>query len=465
MARTILSPCNLAFETWDDIIALLADNPSALTACALTCQAFLPAARTHLFRVAHVDSPARLTTLEALLAGASPGLARNIRTLVVRGRSEGHQHCAKDGWARLARGLERLTSVRLQGFTLELPEGLKHAGLPGVTNVWLKNMRTTQDDLHALVLACPKISSLYIDETSDVAKDTPSLISPEPRSPSFQHLDTLVWHAPSLPQLLQSRQTDETPSTLPLFITQHLRAGGAVRLRRLAVGHNLRISAATRSAVKDLVSATGDTVDSLVLRLEDLGEGRPPDDIRGALLPDLSESRRLKALHILAVGSAWFEIHGGLAAVAHVLSTVPSDQDALEDVVVHLSPYVPRAQRDWGVAAWVQLVDALAAFMRVHPRVRCTLCLDFSDNFGARPQPEEESHIAAYVENLTKALPVAQSSDDYSPWASRVGLIWQTHFTDWERRDAAQSYPIHSYVDEAMGAPDWYYSLRYCAPS
>ncbi|EPS95635.1 hypothetical protein FOMPIDRAFT_1019322 [Fomitopsis schrenkii] len=392
MARTILSPCNLAFETWDDIIALLADKPSTLTACALTCQAFLPAARTHLFRVAHIDSPTRLTTLEALL-GSSPGLQRNIRTLTVRGRSDGQEDRAADGWAKLAIRLERLTCVRLRGFTLEQSEDVRRTGLPEVTGMWLEGMRSAQDDLRALVLACPKLSTLYINDTSEVTKDTD--IFPASRSPSFQHLGTLVWHVPSLPQLLQSRQIDEAPPTLPVLITQHLKAGVAIPLLRLAVGHNLRISAATRSAVKELVSAAGDTVESLVLRLEDLGEGRLPDDIRGALLPDLSGSRRLKTLHILAVGSAWFEIHGGLAAAAHVLSTVPPDQNALQDVIIHLSPYVPSAQRDWGVAAWVQLVDALAVFMRVHSRVRCTLCLDFSDNFGGRPKPEEESHIAA----------------------------------------------------------------------
>ena len=464
MAYTILSPCNLAFDIWDDIIDYLADDPSTLTACALTCQALLPATRTHLFRVARIDSPTRLTTLEALLAGASPGLARNIRTLVVRGRSEAQEHCAKDGWTRLAIRLERLTSVRLQGFTLELPEDLKHAGLPGVTSVWLKNMRSARDDLRALVLACSNVASLYIDETSDVAKDTPSLISPIAHSPSFQHLDTLVWHVPSLPQLLQSRQTEEEPSALPYLIAQHLRASEAVPLRRIAVGHNLRISNATRSTVKTLVSAAGNTTESLVIRLEDLGEGRPPDDIRGALLPDLSESRRLKALHILAVGSAWFEIQGGLAAIAHVLSTVPSAQEVLEDVIVHLSPYVPRAQRDWGVAAWVQLVDSLAAFMRVHPRKRCTFCLDFSDNFGGPPKPAEESHIAAYVERLVEVLPVTKLGEDHFPKTSRVGLIWQTHRNDWACQGTARSYPTHSYVSETMGAPDWYYSLRYCDP-
>ena len=142
---------------------------------------------------------------------------------------------------------------------------------------------------------------------------------------------------------------------------------------------------------------------------------------------------------------------------------MPPDQTALEDVVIHLSPC---AQRDWGVTAWVQLVDALATFMRVHPHVQCTLCLDFSENFGRLPKPKEVSHIAAYVKTLTEVLPACQSpvGDDHGLRVCRVGLIWQTYFRAWERAGAAQAYPKHSYVGEAMGVPEWYYSLRDCTP-
>ena len=105
---------------------------------------------------------------------------------------------------------------------------------------------------------------------------------------------------------------------------------------------------------------------------------------------------------------------------------MPPDQTALEDVVIHLSPC---AQRDWGVTAWVQLVDALATFMRVHPHVQCTLCLDFSENFGRLPKPKEESHIAAYVKTMTEVLPACQLpvGDDHGLRVRRVGLIAMNH--------------------------------------
>ncbi|KZT71844.1 hypothetical protein DAEQUDRAFT_74381 [Daedalea quercina L-15889] len=470
MKRTIISPCKLAFDTWDDIIALLAHDLPSVAACTLTCHAFLPASRTHVFRVACIDSPKRLETLEALL-GASPALARNIRTLEIRAthsrlNSDPHEdsqaHCTKKGWPRLVRRLEHLTCVRLEGFALELPDEVKRFGLPGVQNLWMKYMRSVQDDLRSFVLACPQLSSLYIDETSDVAEGTLPLTSAlsKPGPPSFSRLDTLVWHVPSLPLLMQSRPADDAPVSLPLLIVNGLQSGQVIPLRRLAVGHNLRLSGSTRSTVKKLVASAGDALESLVLRLEDLGEGRSANDAASMLLPELCENHRLKALHILGVGSAWFEVHDGLSAITYVLSTVPTDQDALEDVVVHLTPYVPRAQRDWSLAAWVQLVDALIAFMRVHPRVRCMLCLDFSSNFGERPKPVEECPITAYVEKLVQALPFCQVDEGCTQMRQKIGLIWQTHFRDWECA-GDEVYPGHNYVGEAMGAPEWYYRLRY----
>ncbi|KAH9919807.1 uncharacterized protein B0H18DRAFT_957321 [Fomitopsis serialis] len=378
MSRTILSPCGLAFETWDDILALLSDDLPSTSACARTCHAFLPAARTHLFRVARIDSPARLQALEGLI-GASSVLARSIRTLEVRvapcstSETEGGQgHCEKEGWPRLVPRLDRLMSVRLQGFALEVPPEVGRAELPSVTSVWMKDMRSVGDDLR---------------------------------------------------------------------------------------------SASVRSTAKQLVASAGDTLESLVLRLEDLGEGYPPDDVRRGLLPELSTNRRLRALHILAVGSAWFEIRDGLSAITHVLSTLPAAQDSmLEDVVIHLTPYVPRAQRDWSLAAWVQLIAALDALMRTRPRVRCTLCLDFSSNFGARPKPANAQPIAEYVEKLVEALPPCRVEAGHPPSRARIGLIWQTHFKDWECSGSRETYPAHNYVGEAMGAPEWYYRLRYCAP-
>ncbi|TFY65223.1 hypothetical protein EVJ58_g2105 [Rhodofomes roseus] len=325
-------------------------------------------------------------------------------------------------------------------------------------------MRGGGDDLRAFVLGCPQLTSLYIDDTGDVEQDPASVARmPLPYDPPpFCNLDTLVWHVPSLPLLMQSRQAVDAPTTLPLLVAHALESGCTIPLLRLAVGHNLRLSNATRSIAKQLVASAGDTLESLVLRLEDLGEGCPPEYIRNALLPELSENHRLKSLHILAVGSAWFEIHNGLSAITYVLSTIPAEQDALEDVVIHLTPYVPRSQQDWSVATWVQLVDEIAALMHAHPRMKCTLCLDFSSNYGERPRPVDQRGIAEYVGKLVDALPHRRSEEESVKLPPRISLIWQTHFRDWECE--GDTYPERNYVGEAMGAPEWYYRLRYGAP-
>ena len=115
-------PPTLPQELIDQTIDHLWNDVDALAACALACHAFLPSARTHLFRDQRIIGAKGCARFEALL-DASPELAPYVRKLsLTEPTSTAH---AQPWVARLPALAARLGRLA----TLELV-GLHHAALP-----------------------------------------------------------------------------------------------------------------------------------------------------------------------------------------------------------------------------------------------------------------------------------------------------------------------------------------------
>lgn len=103
-------------ELVDEAIDHLWDDPKALQACSLTCRAWVPSTRLHLFRTARVRKAEDCVSLSALL-DSSPIIARCVRKLTIdaeyHGSDEENHNRKEDGaWVNSAVGLvEKLGRV------------------------------------------------------------------------------------------------------------------------------------------------------------------------------------------------------------------------------------------------------------------------------------------------------------------------------------------------------------------
>jgi len=116
MPMPILPP-----ELVDEAIDHLWDDPEALQSCSLTCRAWAPSTRLHLFRTVRVRSEEDCTSLSTLLE-SSPVIARCVRKLTVSaeygGVDEANQRGVEDDvWVNSAVGLvqklERVSTLAL----------------------------------------------------------------------------------------------------------------------------------------------------------------------------------------------------------------------------------------------------------------------------------------------------------------------------------------------------------------
>lgn len=76
-------PCELR----DCVIDFLQDNRAALETCSLTCKAWLPRSRYHLFRSIRIDPGRRGTALRALLE-ANPDIGKCVRNVTILGSGQ-----------------------------------------------------------------------------------------------------------------------------------------------------------------------------------------------------------------------------------------------------------------------------------------------------------------------------------------------------------------------------------------
>lgn len=164
-------------EITDQVIDHLWDDTSSLKACALSCQAWLPSSRTHIFREIVVKEAIACARFEALLQ-ASPAIARYIRKLVIDAHHFSYDtNSFRNGdsswvgripslWEKLPRVID-LEVTCLNWRTLQL--GGVHVQalctmLAGVKRLVLSNVHfETSAEVHGILSAAQNLTELRFD--------------------------------------------------------------------------------------------------------------------------------------------------------------------------------------------------------------------------------------------------------------------------------------------------------------
>ncbi|KAF9817805.1 hypothetical protein IEO21_03147 [Rhodonia placenta] len=106
-------------ELFDEAIDHLWDDPTTLRACSLTCRAFVPTARLHIFRTIRIQGAGHCDRFRALLATA-PGIACCVRRLTIcaayKGVDAEGRALEDDAWVNtIAAVLPQLTRITTLG--------------------------------------------------------------------------------------------------------------------------------------------------------------------------------------------------------------------------------------------------------------------------------------------------------------------------------------------------------------
>lgn len=110
-------------ELFDETLDHLWDDPIALQACSLTCRAWVPTTRLHLFRTVRLTSEANCTQFSALLK-SSPVVARCVRKLTIDAQYSGvgadSRGMEDDRWVNASAEIARTLGVYCRVNTLAL---------------------------------------------------------------------------------------------------------------------------------------------------------------------------------------------------------------------------------------------------------------------------------------------------------------------------------------------------------
>jgi len=172
-----MSP-ELPQELVDQIIDHLWDDPLSLRACSLSCSAWLPSSRTHIFREVKLDGAVACLRFEELLQASSDIIAVYIRNLFIEAHHFSYNADAlrnpSSTWvARIPSLLERLPRVIELGFTslnwsaLRMDAGRSEMlcnKLADVRHLHLSNVHfETSAQAYSVLSAAKKLAQLRFD--------------------------------------------------------------------------------------------------------------------------------------------------------------------------------------------------------------------------------------------------------------------------------------------------------------
>ncbi|KZT02320.1 uncharacterized protein LAESUDRAFT_685559 [Laetiporus sulphureus 93-53] len=194
-------PAVLPLELYDEAIDHLWDDPKALAACSLTCRAWVPTSRLHLFRTVRVQNAKHCAGFAAVLA-AAPVIARYVHRLTISAEYDGFDQSGQavedDEWVNdVVKWVDKLECVRTVGLSR-----LR----------WGALMPETQDTLMRLF---KNVRMLFLFEVRfDASRDVLDFLS------AFPVLDELYFHGVSwahespAPLMLSGRESLSKPQIM-----------------------------------------------------------------------------------------------------------------------------------------------------------------------------------------------------------------------------------------------------------
>ncbi|TCD69338.1 hypothetical protein EIP91_007894 [Steccherinum ochraceum] len=338
-------------EVRDHIIDQLRTDRTSLEACSLTCHAWLPRARHHLFKSVKVDRCCRGESFKALIDG-SPTIARHIRHVELSGARSGTGSwwSGDDRYARLSGWWPTLGQrMQRQGGTdsLEIAEWLRTilpksiTALNRVTRLTLTSLHISADvaealkphfvgvvelvingcqglsfsDFLQLRSAIPQVRSIRVVE----ARWLPHAgIAPEPTTHGNVHVTTLEF----------SRKIDIV--TVFDFLVRTGRHAKLTSLSCFVTSH------ASAKALKNMLDTLGSNLEHLGIGFSDV---RDPTEILRSCDLTLISSTGLRSIRISCATTERFSTYRiSLSWILHILSRVASP------VIHEIVFYIP--QRD-----------------------------------------------------------------------------------------------------------------------
>lgn len=171
-------PAVLPPELYDESIDHLWDDPAALKACSLTCRAWVPSSRLHLFRTIRLQNAAHADSFQALLANA-PVVARCVRRLTISADYKGVDQLGRavedDAWVSsvvsFVPKLQRVTTLGLSRLRWHALEPETQAALmelfKTVRTLFLFEVRfKASKDVLDFLCAFPVLDELYFHGVS-----------------------------------------------------------------------------------------------------------------------------------------------------------------------------------------------------------------------------------------------------------------------------------------------------------
>ncbi|CCM01083.1 uncharacterized protein FIBRA_03131 [Fibroporia radiculosa] len=290
-------------EVYDLVIDHLWDDKVSLAACSLTCRAWLPSSRTHIFRDIHLKSPSACFRFKNLLETST--IAPLVRKMAVQAYHFLHKHPAlRDEdtmWESriptllsLLPGLIELEIACLSWSTLRLTAAKESAFLSRLAH--LKHL--TLSDVHfetpaqvlSVLLAAPGLETLRFDRVycnsslpcvslESLVCRIPKACTPPPPPSSY---------APIFPMSNAGGQALRNltlrPASPPNFVIDWLLATGEVKLRNLNVHWRDRRNT---TALCALLSAAGPYLEHLYMELTNGVAVQVQDEMNFGLLTAL----------------------------------------------------------------------------------------------------------------------------------------------------------------------------------
>ncbi|KAH9941343.1 hypothetical protein B0H21DRAFT_753234 [Amylocystis lapponica] len=350
-------------ELCDRTIDYLWDDPRALRACSLTCRAWLPSTRLHLFHSISLNGPndcARLIAVLDVSAKASAGLEFYIRELTLSGRFDRHWNVWSNPKAMdipLSQLLVRLDRVECLKITATRHVQNSGPDAADTADPYREMLRCLCQGPFARSIRSLHLTHIAFPDSADIE----CLLASYPR---LTHLKLSHVYANRCSPSLQKPAHHVRKAALedlvfvntdsPLTMADWLFETSFGRLRTL--DWQGRVTKDGQPVLKDLLRAAGPSLEHarLYLRLQ-------REQVAQDWLVDLSPCTRLVSLDLSC--DRW---------LPSVLAQLRSPQLALITIKVHLFRGY-EAQMDWSAWDWSAIDTHLARLGRTNSQLAAVL--------------------------------------------------------------------------------------------
>ena len=360
-----------------------------------------------------------------------------VRALAIHGQGSDQDISVfpDDGeWLRLLTRMPQLSYLRLEGFRLYIPGGLRlslRSWFSGIRALHLESMRGDGDSLASLIRASASLETLVVQSTPAL-QDVPQIPSLSAANP-LRSVSTLIWHPNS------------TPGSAT-HILGRWATGTQLPIQKLSI-RSIGTESTPPTFVQQLLDASAQSLEHLHLEFALTATRRAIDQL------SLVRSAQLKTLHmVLPMDILMYSLKIFLVAphICPEWTTLELRVHLRETLLEEL--HLLTARR----------VSAMHATLRIladhHPSLRVTATLDasqFLSRYEAVAGPASERRRVAldYARGTLRAWQHMGSGNEMK-WNERVRFV-----TVWDPQHAATAASSGGRGEEHH-EPEWYHSAQ-----